>query len=406
MSEQYFLLLKTADAEKRAWRNLDDKRKSATFPMLELTRGRRIRGAGKGADGKSLPPAQLIATPGVFNFDANQKSAFELMSSCDKFFVDLTREPSLSCFEVEQLSKSDNGYQAWTNFVTSKLDEHPNVLPTMIVNPSEGESEEQYRSNISRQFLEFSSSFDEIAYRVSVLEDEDFLYDLIALKPAIEKLLSAGGMFYVILDHEFIRPGNGHVHAKRTSQIMSSIVAELPETTIVSLATSFPKSVTDIGDEERGTFRVEEMYLYEELSKIHQKVVYGDYGSINPIRNDEVIITSGWRPRIDYVSRYEGMSVYYFREKRAVIGQKTVIVRGEKKKKNILAPYSEHYASVARKIVGFAPYYEDLSPSWGNDEIKAASKNQVPSNSPSHWISVRMEVHIIQVLKHLGLDPL
>lgn len=406
MSDQYFLLLKTADAEKRAWKNLADERKASLFPILELTRGRKNRGKGKTADGRLLTAAQLLQTPNVYGFEANQISAFELMNHCDKFFVDLTREPSLSCFEIEELSKSDNGYDAWTSFVVEKTEEYPAVLPTLIVNPSDGETEEQYRTNISLQFQAFSNSFAEIAYRVSVLDDEDFLYDLIALKPDIEAFIEAEGSFYVILDHEFVRPGNGHVHAKRTTQIISSVLQELPNAKIVCLATSFPKSVTDIGDEEHGVFRVEEMYLYDELRKIHQQVIYGDYGSINPIRNDELIIASGWRPRIDYVSRHEGLSVFYFREKRAIIGQKTVSVKGEEKKKNILAPYSEHYASVARKVIGFSPYYEDLSPSWGNGEIKAASKNQVPSNSPSHWISVRMEVHVIQVLKQLGLDPL
>jgi hypothetical protein len=74
--------------------------------------------------------------------------------------------------------------------------------------------------------------------------------------------------------------------------------------------------------------------------------------------------------------------------------------------KNIYAPYSKHYASVARDVVNFAPYYENLIPSWGNKNIVAASHDKVPSNSPSHWISVRMEIHIVQVLKKLSLDPL
>lgn len=198
----------------------------------------------------------------------------------------------------------------------------------------------------------------------------------------------------------------GLIHAKRTSQIITAVLNEIPRAEIVTLATSFPKSVTDIGDEDHDIFRVEEMYLFEMLKKENKNINYGDYGSINPIRNDEVFIATGWRPRIDFVSRHEGFNVYYFREKRNVIGQETVTVKGKQKQRNIFAPYSDHYGSVARDVVSFFPYYEDLTPSWGNEQIKAASRNNVPSNSPSHWISVRMEIHMIQVLKLLKLDPI
>lgn len=407
MSEQYFLLLKTADAEKRAWRNIGSDRRSVIFPVLELSRGKKIRGAGKDAEGKSLPAEQLLNTPGIYGFEKNYSSAFELMADCEHFFVDLTREPSLSCFEIEQLGASLNGYERWTDFVINAKTESAGILPTLIVNPAEGEDETQYVSNLTKQFRTFATRFDAVAYRASVLEDEGFLYDLDVLKSEITSFQSKGGSFFVFLDHEYIRPNNGMVHANRTSQIIEAIWEKVPGSKIVVFATSFPKSVTDVGDEEHDIFRVEEMFLFEEISKKHELVLYGDYGSINPIRNDEVIITQGWRPRIDFVSRHNGLWVYYFREKRNVIGQETVTTKqGTKKKKNIYAPYSKHYASVARDVVNFAPYYENLIPSWGNKNIVAASHDKVPSNSPSHWISVRMEIHIVQVLKKLSLDPL
>jgi Beta protein len=382
------------------------RRRSAIFPVLELSRGKKIRGAGKNAEGKSLPAEQLLNLPGIYGFEKNYSSAFELMGDCDQFFVDLTREPSLSCYEIEQLGLSLNGYERWTDFVFSAKGDHSGVLPTLIVNPAEEEDETQYVSNLTAQFRTFAEAFDAIAYRASVLEDEGFMYDIAALKPEIETFQSNGGRFYVFLDHEYIRPSNGLVHAKRTSQIIDAILNEIPELEIVVFATSFPKSVTDVGDEEHDIFRVEEMFLFEEISKYHKTVLYGDYGSINPIRNDELIITQGWRPRIDFVSRREGLWVYYFREKRDIIGQEEVVAKGKRKNKNIYAPYSTHYASVARDVVGFSPYYEDLKPSWGNENIVAASGNQVPSNSPSHWISVRMEIHMVQVLKKLSLDAL
>lgn len=406
MSDSYFLLIKTADAEKRAWRNLAAERRAQVFPVLELTRGKKLRGAGKDEHGNPLTAESLLNTAGVYGFEKSNASIFDLMSDCANYFVDLTREPSLSCKEIEDLSQSANGYHEWTSFVIGQKALYAGVLPTLVINPAEGENEAQYIKNLTLQFKAFAQEFHAISYRASVLEDDEFLYDLVALKDEIESFQENDGKFYVFLDHEYIRPNNGLVHAKRTSQIISSILAVLPDAKIVTFATSFPKSVTDIGDEEHGIFRVEEMYLHEEIQKDHQAVLYGDYGSINPIRNDEVFITQGWRPRIDFVTRHDGMHTYYFREKRAVVGQEKVVVKGVERTRNIAAPYSDHYASVARKVIGFSPYYENLHPSWGNGEIISAAANSVPSNSPSHWISVRMEIHVTQVLKHLNLDPI
>ncbi|MEP3895686.1 hypothetical protein [Pseudophaeobacter sp.] len=406
MSKDHFLLFKTADAEKRAWRNLEAERQNAITPIVELTRGRKNRGTGKAPDGSPLTAEQLVATPGVYGFEKGFQSSLDLMKECERFFIDITREPTLNCFEIEQLTLSSNGYENWTNFVIARDDEGRAVRPTLIVNPAEGDSAAQYIADLTTQFQTFAQKFTEIAYRVSILEDDGFLHDLVSLKSEVDSFRQGGGKFYVVLDHEYVRPGNGHVHSKRTAQIIQTVLDTIGPIEVVVMATSFPKSVTDVGDEEHDIFRVEEIYLFEEVRKAHPNILYGDYGSINPIRNDEVIIVNGWRPRIDFISRREGMNTYYFREKRKVVGTKLATVKGVQKMKNVLAPYSPHYASVARSVMSFAPYYENIDPSWGNSEIKKAASGSVPSNSPSHWISVRMEIHIVQVLKYFGIDPL
>ncbi|QBY00122.1 hypothetical protein E2K80_04695 [Rhodophyticola sp. CCM32] len=400
MSENYFLLFKTADAEKRAWRNLAQERKKALFPIIELTRGKQNRGAGKDADGKPLTAEELRNTANIYGFEKNYRSTLDLMKPCEEVFVDLTREPSLSCFETDKLSLSADGYAVWVKFLTNLQNDWPNVVPTLIVNPSEDEDEAQYGENLAGQFDALAAAFGKILYRVSVLEDSEFIYDIRLLSDKISSFVEDGGTFFVALDHEYIRPRNGQVHAKRTSQIITSVLEAAPSVEIICLATSFPKSVTDIGDEDYDIFPVEESYLYNMIASEHENVQYGDYGSINPIRNDEVIITQGWRPRIDYVSAHEGLQTYYFREKRDVLG------KDPRTRKNILAPYSRHYRSVAGKVRQHSPYYEDLPMSWGCDEIKAAALGDVPSNSPSHWISVRMEIHIVRLLRHLQLDPI
>ncbi|MCY0149520.1 beta family protein [Hoeflea sp. G2-23] len=291
------------------------------------------------------------------------------------------------------------------SFIFERQQEGLRLRPTLIVNPAEDDDEATYVSDLKSQFTAFAKAFEEIAYRVAVTEDDQFLFDLVSLKSEIDAYQKNGGRFFVVLDHEYVRPGNGLVHAKRSTQVINSIYAELGQVEVIVLATSFPKSVTDVGDEEHDIFRVEEVFVYEEIKKTHTNIRYGDYGSINPIRNDEIIITRGWRPRIDFVSRHDGMHTYYFREKRKVVGTKVVEMNGEKKTEKILAPYSIHYQSVANKVMGFSPYYQSVSSSWGSDEIIAAAAGKVGSNSPSHWISVRMEIHISQVLKYFGCDP-
>ena len=230
---------------------------------------------------------------------------------------------------------------------------------------------------------------------------------MIALKGNIVESLGKGNKFYVILDHEYIRPLKGSLHADRTNEIIEKIKSEIPQASFISVATSFPKDVTDIGEDDFGNFPVEEMLLYDAIKLKHKDVLYGDYGSINPIRNDEVIITQGWRPRIDFVSNLDQMHTYYYREQRREIGQKKVEDKknGGTKLQKIRAPYAEHYASVAKSVVKHKTF-QNLNFSWGCGEIQKASEGKVPSNAPSHWISVRMEIHMIQVLKRFSSDPL
>ena len=174
LDENYFLLFKTADAEKRAWRNLSAKRRSAVTPVVELSRGKKKRNAGKDKAGKPLTAEQLLSTFGVYGFERNWQTSLELMDDCEWFFLDLTREPSLSCAEIEALGSSSNGYSNWTSFVLERQKEGLNLRPTLIVNPSEGDDEAAYVADLKSQFSAFSGAFDEIAYRVAVTEDDEF----------------------------------------------------------------------------------------------------------------------------------------------------------------------------------------------------------------------------------------
>ena len=111
------------------------------------------------------------------------------------------------------------------------------------------------------------------------------------------------------------------------------------------------------------------------------KIVYGDYGSINPIRNDNIVMARGWIPRIDVPTQRE---IFYKRER-----------RGENN-------YSNTYSRVARKIVRDSRFPKNFSYNWGIEQINNCAKGASPGSNPSFWISVRMNIHIQQQIERLN----
>lgn len=402
MASDYYLLFKTAQAEFRAWNNLKPSAKSSVFPIVELTRGRKIPRADKNffGEGEHLPEENWVNHTGIYDFFRNVENSREAFIDCEKVIIDLTREDSLSCKEIEDLAISDDGYQKWIDFLNAEKVNYQSLIPTLLVNPSENENEEEYKQNLELQFSAISDEFSGVAYRASVLIDTDFIYDLMLLANRINDALERGKQFWVILDHEFIRPGMGLLHASTTSGLIETITELIPNAQIVILSTSFPKSIIDLGNPDSDSFPMEEIFLFEEIKKNigeRNSIHYGDYGSINPMRND-IVGFSGWRPRIDFPSSVKKRTFYY-REKRDVIGE--IVEDGNKKK--IYGPYGSHYVSVANKIVN-DDAFEDMPDSWGVAQIKLAKDGTPPGKSPSFWISVRMEIHIMQQLKRMMLS--
>lgn len=392
MASEYFLLFKTAQAEFRAWENLSQDAKQQIFPIVELTRGRKIPRAqiNKLGEGKNLAEDAWSTTEGIYNFSRNITKVRDAFKESQHVIIDITREEELSCFEIDVLTKSENGYEKWVEFVKTERDNFSDLIPTLLINPSDGESEKNYKTNIGDQFDNLMQDFSGVAYRTSVLLDPDFLYDLILLKDKINSHLENGKRFWIELDHEFIRPGTGMLHAARTLGLMKEINDILPGAHIVILSTSFPRSVEDLGDPEYDGFPLEEILLFEEITKNKPQdaaVYYGDYGSINPLRNDQVFARGGWRPRIDFPTSRK--RTFYYREKRI------------KDKYGVFSSYDSHYVSVARKVIDDSSF-ENIEESWGVTQIKSAADGTPPGKAPSFWISVRMEIHILQRLRQLG----
>lgn len=372
MANEYFLLFKTAQSETRCWRNFEHRHKPDIVPIIELTRGRKKPKAGQG-----IPDDQWSSTPGIFDYQKSIDTVLTDFADSEASILDMTREPSLSCAELSELTVSVNGYARWRQFCSQMRGGGLiNMIPTILINPSDDETPDEYKDNVRTQLDSLITDFGAVAYRASVLHDTDFLYDITLLAPDINQHVAAGRRFILVIDHEFIRTGTGILHALRTSQIIQQVRLLTPHVEVVVLATSFPSNVTEVGGEDEGIFRAEETYLYEEIMRQindNQGIFYGDYGSINPVRNDLVFARGGWRPRIDYPTN--DRRFFYYREKREA------------------ATYASHYSSVAADVVA-DPKFDALSGSWGVKQIQDAAVGRVPSSSPSFWISVRMEVFL------------
>lgn len=386
MASDYFLLFKTAQAEFRAWDVLSSNAKEHVFPIVELTRGRKIP-----KSGKDIPEERWLDTEGIYDFDKSIAKVQGAFGERERVIIDLTREAGLTCFEIGALSKSQNGYERWVEFLNDKKGNFRDLIPTLLANPSDEEGQEDYKTNIGDQLDSLMQEFSGVAYRASVLIDPDFLYDLIILGDKINGHLDNGKNFWIELDHEFVRPGMGLLHAARTLGLIEEILKIIPRAQVIILSTSFPNSIEELGDPEADSFPMEEVLLFDEIEKnlmpgatIH----YGDYGSINPVRNDQVFARGGWRPRIDFPTSKK--RTYYYREKR------------NKDEDGVSSSYASHYVSVANKVIGNS-LFEDIPESWGVKQIKAAASGTPPGKAPSFWISVRMEIHMLQQIKRLGL---
>lgn len=372
MANEYFLLFKTGQSETRCWRHFEHPRKSEIIPIIELTRGRK-----KPKTGKGVPEDQWSMTPGIFDYQKNLETAVKNFSEVGVSILDITREPSLMCAELSEKTLSDGGYCRWRKFCSQMRSAGlANMIPTLLINPSEGETIDLYKENVRGQLNKLMDDFGAVAYRASVLHDTDFFYDIALLASDINAHISAGRRFILVFDHEFIRTGTGIIHALRTSQLIQRVRQLAPKMEIVVLATSFPSNVTELGGEREGIFPTEESYLYDEILRQindNEGIYYGDYGSINPVRNDLIFARGGWRPRIDFPTK--DRRIFYFREKRDG------------------ATYASHYATVAAEVVR-DPKFDNLSGSWGVQQIRDAAAGRVPSSSPSFWISVRMEIFL------------
>ncbi|EEC96238.1 hypothetical protein PRABACTJOHN_02363, partial [Parabacteroides johnsonii DSM 18315] len=147
-------------------------------------------------------------------------------------------------------------------------------------------------------------------------------------------------------------------------------------------STSFPNNVRDLGDVDSDTFSISEIDIYNLISEQCSNIIYGDYASINPVRNDTITMARGWIPRIDTPLE---RSIFYYKQRRP---------------KGVSA-YASTYIQVAQQTVRDSRFPKAIEDNWGVEQIRSCAKGGAPSSSPSFWISVRMNIYIEQQIKRI-----
>ena len=357
MKQGYILIVKTGDAEIRALENTSKETLEKVFPVIELTRGRK-----KTLDDKTE----------VFPFTNRLKRLKDGLKGL-QVAIDATSDIALSSPEIDELYEYGNGYEKWVNLVCGIKEENcfKSITPALILNFDDP----SFEKNLKKEIEELSKHFDCLLYRNSI-EDEYCYTDL----PFILRNLPREKRLLVLIDCSYtpqaMENNVSQKLLKRIENFLNGLIDERCD--LAFCATSFPNNISDIGGEDYDEFRISEVNMHEKVYSRYPFVLYGDYGSVNPKRNDNITMSRGWIPRIDIPLKDR---VFYYRQRRANLA------------------YVDTYKEVAKKAVRDAKYPRDLD-CWGISQIKYCC-TLPPSSSPSYWISVRINIHIEQQLRRL-----
>jgi len=286
--KKYNIIIKTGEAEIRAIEHLPIEATSNMFPIIELTRGRKI----------------TRSNTASYPFDKRLekiKDVFEGQDVC----IDVTSDPALSSPETHALYNPKNGYENWVRFLLGLKAENKfgNIVPTILWNFDDP----NFEDNIKVQITSLTKEFGMLAYRNPIEEDAGFYED-------IETFIKDMSLLFIV-DCEYVPMASCQNVAQRCIARINNLKSLLTnsETKFILAATSYPNNVTEFGEMEKDELMLSEICLYNAVKAVHSDVLYGDYGSIFPKRNDAIVMARGWVPKID-VSLPQ--SVFYHRQRR------------------------------------------------------------------------------------------
>lgn len=358
MDRKYTVIVKTGEAEIRALENTSRNLLQCILPVIEITRGRKIT-------------KNEIET---YPFDKRLlklKKVFQGQTVC----LDLTSDDSLSSDEISYLYDPTNGYQNWINFLLQIKSENifKEIIPTLILNLND----DDFEANLLLQVQNIKMYFDSILYRNDI-SDENCYDDFELIKQELADI-----NFYVLLDCGYTPQASYRNVALKCIARIKNLHSILDDRiNYIVCSTSFPNNVRDLGDVDSDTFSISEIDIYNLISEQCSNIIYGDYASINPVRNDTITMARGWIPRIDTPLE---RSIFYYKQRRP---------------KGVSA-YASTYIQVAQQTVRDSRFPKAIEDNWGVEQIRSCAKGGAPSSSPSFWISVRMNIYIEQQIKRI-----
>lgn len=365
MDKKYCVIVKSGDSELRAVKNLSKTDIKKILPIIELTRGR----------AKNIGTRE--APIHIYPYDKKIKNIVDIFSGKGKTIaLDVTSEETLSSEEIDKLFNYQEGYKNWTDEVIGIKEKNVSLIPSIIMNYDD----DSFEKNLKEQINILSEHFDTLMYRYSI-DNEIAIEDI----KMIKKLLPQSITLFIVIDCGWIPTASYKNVAEVCIDKIGKLKEVLGETRILITvcATTFPNNVSEIGDDVTDEFEIGEIKISEKIQEKYPEVIYGDYGSINPIRNDQIIMSRGWIPRIDVALPDK---IYYYRRRRP----------------NRTSIYANTYNMVAKDVVSDKRFPSSIN-EWGFNQITNCALGDAPSSSPSFWISVRMNSHIVQQIKRLGL---
>lgn len=364
MDKRYCVIAKTAQAELRAMSYLSSEVLDKILPIVELTRGRKT--TSKETKEVTYPYFKLI------------EKVKDIYRGCDIAF-DVTSIEALSSPEIDELYGSEGGYSEWIKLLDDLRVEgyFKSIIPSVLLNYDD----EHFEDNVQSEVQQLNTRFDSIMYRYS-LGNEDGIEDL----KLITKCFPDEKELLVVVDCEYVPTSSISSAITLCNSTIKNIESVLGQRNykLVLVSTTYPNNVAETNNEYADDISLREIDLYDGVCKEHKDIIYGDYGTVNPQRNDGIIMANGWLPKIDVALP----TLIYYKRRRRPKGT---------------TAYSSTYEQVARLATSDSRFPLGLIDIWGIRQIVDCSMGSVPSSQPSFWISVRMNTHICQQVIRLGL---
>lgn len=359
LGKNYIPIIKTGESELKALKNIDENIKKIMLPLFELTRGRKN------------PKAEEGLLEASINFLRENFLKYP-------FILDLTLDDKLTNSEIRNLFSSKDNYNNWVSFCLNQQKDFVDIIP--VVQMVEENDYNIYLQKLKNQVEMLGKNFKYIVFRA---HNESVAKNIIL---DINNILKENRLEFLrnkiifIFDFKYI---NDIQKGTELTQQIIKVLHKLGIFNIVISSTSFPENVSDhMSMNDFVKFKIKEIEFFKNCTQGINGVIYSDYATVNPVRNDNAVFAKGWIPRIDVPALDDYI---YCRRKR----------------RNKDATYADAYIEISQKVIN-SDYFNDLILNkyscWGLDEIIKTSKGIVGGSTPRFWISVRINIylHIIE----------